>query len=92
VPHDKPQPSPKSTKALALQFCDAFPHLSSSAEHGGHDVGLILAHIRAEAAKIDVKFKYPATVRTSPGNGEKMCVGLIGDAVHATHPALFQVV
>jgi len=102
VGHARPQPKPKDAKMLARQFSDAFQHLArrpaEPSPHGspspaGHEhMAAILAHLRS--GKSVVGFRYPATVVLEAGAAGYLSnpapLALIGDAAHATHPALFQ--
>ena len=100
VQHARPQPPPKDAKKLAHQFCDAFEHLtrhqateeSTSSLASRQHIADILAHLRT--GKSAVRFRYPATVKMAAGApgylAHKAPLVVIGDAAHATHPALFQ--
>ncbi len=100
VQHPRPQPPPKDSKTLARHFSDAFQHLArpaapphASPSPAGHEhMAAILAHLRS--GKCPVGFRYPATVRVEAGAAGYLSnpapLALIGDAAHATHPALFQ--
>lgn len=100
VQHARPQSPPKEARKRAHQFCDAFEHFARY--EGTTDSGQIpashqhmadiLAYIRT--GKSAVGFRYPAIVKMEAGAAgylsHKAPLALIGDAAHATHPALFQ--
>ena len=100
VNHERPLPPVKDPVLLGKQLCDSFAHMASAdlptatqnADSHAARIFHVLRHIRSAAAKSNVSFRYPATVKIDERGlqARGMAVALVGDAAHATHPALFQ--